>query len=397
MSTPILQSNQSSAVVATVNESTTKNPWVYNEKDRLTVPHSLQVLPIAPSAGSTAADSTVTFEVAKNGIAMGFWLKLKLDGSVTFADFGALDLIDEITLNTSGRVVERLDKFQIMARYRATPLTRQYVLAEELHMDGGVFEGQGLEDPNANAQTISGTMYVWMPFYMLRDPHRYGIMTNFEEPHHIDVKFSNDSSMSNVSATATELLVHYRQLDEAHINELVSKNYGDGMLSRLVGISKREPVYNETATNNTASTAKIELTENEAVRSMYIMVEGNNTLAKIENVKLTFNNTDVIDCDARFISAFACNWDMMHSGNEEHLNTSGKAHIMKHIMRLDLGHGSDADLGNIIAFRELSNPTLEVTYVGNSSSEHHVHVIYETATFLTASAATGRVQLSLSS
>ena len=118
----------------------------------------------------------------------------------------------------------------------------------------------------------------------------------------------------------------------------------------------------------------------------------------IKHLKLTFNNTDVIDCDAKFVTTFACNWDMAEGVVIDHSDSSGRHNNLKYIMRIDLGHGNDSDLGNVVAFRELSNPTLTVEHTGaDASKKCSVHVIYETASFLTASADTGRVQLSLSS
>lgn len=414
MSNPILQSNQSSAVVATVNESKTKNPWVYNEKDRLTVPHGLQLLPIAPSSGSTSANSTVSFEVSKAGIAMGFWLKLKASASKNLNSFGMLSCIESVTLNTSGRVVERMDRNQMFARYRALPFIRQRAVCQEI-----------------KTTVASGTaaVHIWLPFYMFRDPHRYGILTNFEEPFHVDVTFSSltDALQTGTIAldeAATQLLVHYRQLDEAQTNEVISKNYGDGMLSRLVGISNREPIHFDTPAWNfpetdiaTGNEVELHLTQNEAVRSMYVMVTKSGAAdvkeqhARITHLKLTFNNTDVFDCDASFFQAYGSNWDMMHAAAGEHGGASD--HSLGRVVRIDLGHGDDGDLANVVAFRELSDPTLTVTYDslhpapfdnsvdadpnGDGYGEYQVHVIYETATFLTSSAATGRAQLSISS
>lgn len=431
MSNPILQSNESSAVVATVLSSTTKNPWVYNEKERLTTPHALQVLPVATKYGTVAANRTIGFELPKNGIATGFWLQLSVDDAFTtspahtvnnFNAHGILDCIESITLNTSGRVIERLDKFQILARYKCLPRTRQIAVAEELMMDFR-FDTQVRE------------AHVWIPFYMFRDPNRYGIMTNFEEPHHVEVEFSDlRCAMTEPSATQTgneyvfhpsghdkagqlklagaKLLVHYRQVDEKTMNSIVSANFADGMLSRLIGVSQREPVTSFSGGQTTTPVEKtIELKENQAVRALYVCVasdtyqdhstgEDNRVskmLAKILNVKLTFNNTDVIDCPAHFINTFASNWDMMTSGQEVHETSNSRDSSLKRMLRIDLGHGDDTDLSNVVAFRELSNATLTLKYLQNGNFEHAVHVIYETATFLTTSASTGRVQLSISS
>lgn len=452
MSDPILQSNQSSAVVATVNASTVQNPWVYDEKNRLTVPHSLQLLPIPKQSGSFQPYAECEFAVAKNGIAQGFWLRIRADGSTAadstrvFSYFNLLDCIEEVTLSTSGRVIEKLDKFQIMARYASLPSARKQAIAEHY--------------PSVTTDAIDH--HIWLPFYLFRDPMRYGILTNFEEPHHVTVKWSSlnmfvfaqtytdsmyidrtDVVDDHLNITSAELLVHYRILDETHLNHIVSKNYGDGMLSRLIGISTREaphvvePEYVATVHDreddfindgpkhvNPYNTVTLKLKESAAIRGMYIMVTVNDMqsqwpgarqMAEITHVKLTFNNTDIVDVPAKFLDTYGCNWDFQTSNQSDSVMNQDH-HVYNYVVRLDLGFGDDTDLSNVVAMREISNPTLEVTYrkapiergvatdkgqglydVKYVGFEHQVHVIYETATFLSCSANTGRVQLSASS
>ncbi len=450
MSDPILQSNQSSAVVATVNASTVKNPWVYDEKDRLTVPHSMQLLPIPRQSGSFRPHSECEFAVAKNGVAQGFWLRVNIDYPHTdsihsWTEFRFLDLIDQITLSTSGRVVETLDKFQIMARYHQLPVSRKVVMDYYAPID---------------RQTSNKEYNIWIPFYMFRDPMRYGILTNFEEPHQVTVKWSDlicsrmahynadiDAEVTDpLTVTDAHLLVHYRLLDEPQLNHIVSKNYGDGMLSRLVGIAKRETVervpggdgievlYDDLPANSgvldaldsvaddfkRAKTVSIDLKESEAIRALYVMVVTNESdptwdnarsTCSIKHVKLTFNNTDVIDVSGEFLAQYGSDWDMMRG--EDFSSARGMTH---NILRIDLGHGSDATMTNVVAMREISKPTLTVTFEQQYPKkvyplldtngipvgwevvpyEHQVHVLYETATFLSCSANTGRVQLSAS-
>ena len=57
---PILASAESSAVIATLKESKTVNSWIYNESERLTVPHSLQLLNVPVSSGTLAANRSFT-------------------------------------------------------------------------------------------------------------------------------------------------------------------------------------------------------------------------------------------------------------------------------------------------------------------------------------------------
>jgi len=164
-----------------------------------------------------------------------------------------------------------------------------------------------------------------------------------------------------------------------------------------------------------SKTTRVDIKETDAIRCMYIMVTtddrsvhqtmNSKQFAVIEHVKLTFNNTVVMDVPASFLNVYGSSWDFMRSGPEAHEGDSTPG-AMKRIVRIDLGHGLDHRLDNVVALRELSNPTVEVTYKPLNrdnvyvnkinGSEHTVHVIYETATFLSCSADTGRVQLSIS-
>ena len=78
MSNPILTSNQSSAIVATINESGgLRMPHVYSEENSLVPPHAMQILPVQ-SQGTVAASRSVTFEVPKVGFLQGCWLNLTM-------------------------------------------------------------------------------------------------------------------------------------------------------------------------------------------------------------------------------------------------------------------------------------------------------------------------------
>ena len=78
----------------------------------------------------------------------------------------------------------------------------------------------------------------------------------------------------------------------------------------------------------------------------------------------------------------------------------------RHVYKIDFGldHTKGA-FSNIVALREVSNPKCIIKFApyvqagaGTSTQlTYNVHVIYDTATFLSTSSATGRVNLSISS
>ena len=152
MSNPILQSAQSSAVVATLRESDTVNPFVYNEKGRIVSPHSMSLLKITKSSGSVGVSKTCSYDISKNGLLTGLYLEMTMPSqavasgetennnltetaagatagihtnAVGFSVMGILGCIDNIVLQTSGRQLERLSRFQMLARYSALPASKK--------------------------------------------------------------------------------------------------------------------------------------------------------------------------------------------------------------------------------------------------------------------------------
>lgn len=443
MSNPILSSNQSSAVVATINESTTSNPWVYNETNRLVVPHAMQILTVKHSSGLAQAKGTLTFDIPKNGVAQQMWLRF---GAPTFAKIvdtatskhyahplGYLRCIDEIKVTASGRIIEHLDRQQIAARYSDMPMHQRLAAQQSLRM--------GLKPAETDflgaAPSKRGDIVMPLPFWFSHDQQRYGLLTNFEEPFRVEVVFSDmlalhyvvnntASTVESMALTTCDLLVHYRQLDEPQMNEVVSKNYGDGLLSRVVNISKREaPHHFAPATATTVHRATLKLRENEAVRAMYIAVKktgepgtthGNDGYVQYErycelkNVQLRFNNTTVIDVPGDVLKYYGRWGGSSHAGTgatavepEGKSLYEGDGGRLTYIYKIDFGLATGRGLSNVVAFRELSNPELTVDIVdsaaadGGSAAPFEVHVMYDTATFLSTSSSTGRVQLSISS
>ena len=449
MSNPILQSNQSSAVVATVNESQTMSPWVYNETNRLVVPHAMQVLPINHSSGTVGPSKTISFDIAKNGLVQGLWLKVVLPcdtnptetdnpiqteaGGVVvpagvgtntrgYTSLGLLKLLQEVRLTTSGRIVESLDRYQILARIADLPLGQRQAVLNAYRC--------GL-DPEQGASAETYEACLWLPFYFSKDPSRYHLNSNFQEPFQVQVSFTDCASVFHTGTAYTshepsdaDLLVHYRQLDEKSINEVISKNYGDGLLSQIVHISKKEATKSftmgDTITNADQATSKaqsieFELKENDAIQSMYIIVEhkfnsaGSLAVAmkdeapvELMEVELKFNNTSVVKVPGEFLRYFGRwgNHGMCGDGSDSATGQSPTRYVYKLDFGLDYAKGA---FSNVVALREISNPKLIIKYKPHLSSEatgsvsYNCHVIYDTATFLSTSSATGRVNLSISS
>ena len=105
---PILSSNQSSAVVATVLESEVENPFIYQETGRMIAPHSMKIATVTSSSGSVGVNKTLSFELPKQGLVLGVWANLTLpanssSGSET-RNPGSSETVDSTasTLATTG-------------------------------------------------------------------------------------------------------------------------------------------------------------------------------------------------------------------------------------------------------------------------------------------------------
>ena len=427
MSNPILTSNQSSAVVATINESKTYSPWVYNETHRLVSPHAMQVLNISPTSSSVAPGRTVHFDIAKNGLLQGVFLQLNVDyvkqGTETESPAGQntkmhpeglLALIDKVRLTTSGRIVEELDKAQILARYSDLPFGHKTAVMGHLRAGSSGASAFGETKP-----------IIYLPFYFSVSPERYALFSNFVEPHTVEVVLTDgnialeaDGANTTIRAQSASLLCHYRQLEEPQINEVVQKNYGSGLHTQIVNISKREAYQDLQATaaandGVTTLTMTKELKESEAITSMYVYVEclnaGPNAILnqkrplQLEHVTVKFANTTVIDTPAEFLKIYG-RWSMSSDGGDGSVmqpeSAEGFSNLEK-IAKIDFSlDRADGQVSNVVSLREISNPIIQVQFDPlnlNIASTYRLHVVYNTATFLTTSSATGRVNLSISS
>ena len=441
MSNPILQSAQSSAVVATLRESDTVTPWVYNEKGRIVSPHAMSILNTPKSSGSVGASSSVSFDISKNGLLCGCYLKLSMpsvnvaagvqgateqssaqatDGDATanttqgdgFTAMGVLGCIDEVTLQTSGRALETLTRHQILARYSDLPLGKRQAIQDAIRM------AKQPED------TAAYECVIWLPFYFWRDPLRYSYNTSFCEPLRCDVKFTacnifydgnkvsgSEGGFSVHAPTDAVLLTHYRQLDARDEDQLISAQYSDGLLSQAVSIMKREATASIPSASTTPADVTIDLKENHCVSAIYVIVcstasdldIGDYTKAlnavdrplEVKNIKLEASGTVVMDVCGDMIKHYG-RWGE-HNGEGLGIVTNTNLSF-GNVYKIDFTTGEPGHT-NTVALRELSGARLTLNF-GNSfvnGKAAEVHVMYEATTFLSTASATGRVQLSISS
>ncbi len=427
---PILASAESSAVIATIRESKQVNPWVYNEAERLTTPHSLQLLNVPVSSGSVAASRTFTIELPKNGQLQQVWLKCSMpafdraandDAEVDedgvpatanvdgFGRLGLLAMIDEIRLESSGRVHEQLSTFQILQRLSDLPLAQRTAAQKSYRM--------GADTPDDAAYTAS----LLLPFFWYKDGPRYGIDTDFQEPMRIVVKLNACTTLYDASSTAyvahvptaCEAICEYRQWDDATKQQVISSNYGGGMLSRVVRLSAEEALNTHDAPASGNGTATIDLKESDVVTGFYVVVECPDTNAvatyadgikqgsplECTNFELKFAGQSVLNVPGEFLQYYGRDYGRPagHGAADNGVVDRDNNSNMQFVYKISFDAMGTA-LGNAVALREISRAQLIVTYKPAAASRlHNIHIGYEKVSFLTVASSTGRTNLSISS
>ncbi len=426
---PILASAESSAVIATLKESKTVNSWIYNESERLTVPHSLQLLNVPVSSGTVAANRSFTLEIPKNGQLQQMWLKFTmpafdvaaLDDNVVdetgnpatsntegFKRTGLLDMIDEIRLESSGRVHEQLSKYQILQRLSDLPMAQRTAAQDSYRM------GKQPNDDEAY------TACLLLPFFWHKDGARYGIDSDFQEAMRVVVKLNACTTVYDVSATsfvahvptACEAICEYRQWDDATKQQVISANYGGGMLSRVVRLSAEEATHTDTPPSTADREITIDLKESDVITGFYICVECpdtnvfssyanailNGSPLELTNVELKFAGQTVLNVPGNFLQYYGRDYGRPdpHGGDCGIVDRDDNSH-MKFVYKISFDAMGTA-LGNAVALREISRAQLKLSYKpAVASREHNVHIGYEKISFLTVAASTGRTNLSISS
>jgi hypothetical protein len=186
--------------------------------------------------------------------------------------------------------------------------------------------------------------------------------------------------------------------------------------------------YESTTTATEFQKVTVDLKENGAVKALYVMCymphDADTAVAKvrqsdqfipIDNVKLTASGQTIMDVPAELLGR----WGKTKDGYERCYSTSTSltdkggvlGSSLENIIKIDFGIGGD-NCSNVISFRELSNPQLEITLKPTQittpfKNQGHgldqltgeicrCQVVYEVQQLMTTQSSTGRVNLSLS-
>tara|TARA_R110000782_G_scaffold4513_2_gene15982 strand:+ start:2064 stop:3368 length:1305 start_codon:yes stop_codon:yes gene_type:complete len=433
MSNTIINSNSNSALISTLTESEEAivNPFTYAEKN-IVPPHSVQIVSVPPlNTGNLVANGTIDFDIPKQGILRRAVLDCifkKSADSETQCPTGFLFAFESIEILSSGRRISLLTTEGIMAKISDMPFQVKQAYRNSLNMGPTALTAGGTQDYR-----------VILPLdFFFTDNSKYSLITNFVEPLRVRVKFSDllfqvdNSVTTNHAPTITQcnLQLEYRELPNPYTDSLIEQNYGDGMLTQLIGQSTYETSKNFTMTSTTTeeNVIEIDLKENGAVKAMYIMVyvphsqqPATRTTATqinlnkplpIKTVKLEAGGQTIMEVSGEYLQY----WGRTENGKDRYYASGGSlssggdnadnGHL---IYKIDFGMGRE-DTSNVISFRELSNKKLTVTMLRELNSAtgfgHGLstlrgttakcQVVYETAQLMTTQSSSGRINLSLS-
>lgn len=432
MSNVLINSNQNSALVATILESSDaiKNPFIYAE-DNIIPPHSVQYLSVAPiNPSQLVMSGTLDYDLPKNGLIRRIYVDAsftKTTGSNGSVVTGFLFNFESIELLSSGRRICLLTTEGMAAIASAMPDYVRRAYERSLHMGKTT-------SPTATDVNVDKVCFPIDMFFSEGD--RYALNTSFTEPLRIRIKLgngnnANDDGVSKPHAiTQCNLQVEFRELPNNYTDALIAENYGDGMLTQLIkNYTYETPTsYTSTTTATEFQTFTVDLKENGAVKALYVMcylphdanaalakVRQSDQFVKIDNVKLTASGQTIMDVPAELLGRWGKTkdgYDRCYSTSTSLTDAGGTiGSSLENIVKIDFGIGGD-NCSNVISFRELSNPQLEITLkpaqittpfnsqghglAQLSSSICTCQVVYEVQQLMTTQSSTGRVNLSLS-
>lgn len=425
-----LASAESSAVISTLKESKQVNSFVYSEGGKLHVNHSLQVSTIPISSGTVGANRTFTFNLPKNGLLGNTWLKVQMPGHAQeaaddnsierdgtpgaasnvegFSRLGLLKMVESIKLESSGRVLESLSKWQILQRLSDLPVQERAAAEESYRMNS--------RDPEATPYTAC----LLLPFFWYKDMGRYHLDTDFQEAHRIVVTLNAcetvydeadgvEAYVAHVPTTA-DLICEYRQVDDHTRQEIVQKNYGSGMLSKVVRLSREEAYSTDTPGSTAEREVVVDLKESDCITGIYIAVECPNVGAKASyataekegtpvectNFEVVFAGQSIMNVPGEWVQHYGRSYGRPSQRADAHTSTFTTGNALTFCYKISFG-GLHSDMSNVVALREISRAQLRIKYKPAAAATHNIHVGYESVSFLTTSSATGRTNLSISS
>jgi len=442
MSSVLLASNQNSALINTLDQSPSKsNPQVYS-LDKMYPFSSVQYVSHNPTNSSVVMGQSNTFDVLKYGIASQFVLEFEYniksvaisgeaDANAAQTHHPALQLIDNIELVSSSRVIQRLTRADLLAI--ASDGDYEY----KAGFNEGVGDGGDSGSAKAIASTTTyNTAFINMAFPLLANA-KTQLNTTFLEPQRIVVNWSNEKVYAGGTTLAygTPLVrncllhgryINYNNTDDAN---LLEENYGDGTLSQLSYEYFDEVPSEAVALPASADSVfggagkEVEIKDTGVVSDIYVMLvpeSGDQTLTgtgavdheeltelgrpqPIEEIEFVASGQTIFSGKAKRLALFGRNDPM--SGRHHQSGASSTTNYtfpngLNNVYRIQFGQETHKNFpSGGISMRELNRPIVRVkrsAYSGYGSGptrnlKCRLHIVLRKHSVVTTESSNGRL------
>jgi len=402
MSSAVNNSNSNSALINTINASSSKmNPDVYSTKT--IYPAAATVYQKTDSnSGSIGNGKTLSFQLLKYGIAQQILLTYT-KGNLHGTDaYDWLEVIDRIELLSSSKVVDTLTNKDILAQLSNLTYSQFKPINDSLI--GG----------RDAVQNGTGKYYFTVPlvFGFMEDPNT-NLNLQFNENMSIRVKFGPNSDLSkdanNTNAVQDCYLnVRYKNYNEADYSEILTQNYNESELSVMVRGFYDENTSIGTvaanAKNNGVNGTPVQLKNTDCVNSFYVMVrkvQGTTAIVNealpITRVVMTASGQDIFDLRRE---EFGYSKLCMNGFSVNGSSGSSCENVVKIQTGLYEGGLDGGPQSNTMSLRELNNPIITVyfdvaTVDQNNARTYEVDVVEDSLKIVSTVSSSGRMQVAL--
>ena len=364
MSSAVNNSNSNSALINTINASSSKmNPDVYSTKT--IYPAAATVYQKTDSnSGSIGNGKTLSFQLLKYGIAQQILLTYTKGNLHGTNAYDWLEVIDRIELLSSSKVVDTLTNKDILAQLSNLTYSQFKPINDSLI--GG----------RDAVQNGTGKYYFTLPlvFGFMEDPNT-NLNLQFNENMSIRVKFGPNSDLSKTDGTSNAvqdcyLNVRYKNYNEADYSEILTQNYNESELSVMVRGFYDENTSIGTvaanAKNNGVNGTPVQLKNTDCVNSFYVMVrkvQGTTAIVNealpITRVVMTASGQDIFDLRRE---EFGYSKLCMNGFSVNGSSGSSCENVVKIQTGLYEGGLDGGPQSNTMSLRELNNPIITVYF-----------------------------------
>ncbi len=436
MSNVILNSNANSALINTMNGSSSVfNPQVYSTKTIIPA-HSMTYSKHQPSNGSApVASQTTNFTLNKYGIIAQVILSYtkrvdittELSAGTRIPAGDVFKVLEKVELMSSSRVVSTLTRFDLASQFSDLPQDKLFPVERScLKESDAIPQAVGVTDKDYSLPLVFGFM---------RDINTQ-LNASFLESLSIRCTWgaelnglvyadTADRDLVTVSIINPSLQVRYKAYPEDANAKIIAENFDKPTLNML---STR--YYNENReTKNVVCTAagvaaggppqaeetiNVELKSTECVQCFYVVLtktENFNSSTTspgpnqsfvaqpIDSIKFTGSGAEILELTALELEYMKLSPDGFSWGQSNTSNGAGLTNVFK----IQTGVYDSYEMPNCFSLREINAPQMEVkfrprvnSYTVNHLVQYSVHIVEDCATIYSIASSTGSLNLSLS-